>query len=69
MTAPERRGPTCGALLVGERRVSNAATGTTILVWQCEQQHVWLQSMVHGWMPIDPGAIVEEEPTPAVRDE
>jgi hypothetical protein len=62
MADPDRRCPTCGALLVNERRVSDA-TGTAIPVWQCEKPCRWLQSMVHGWVPIDPGAIVEEEPT------
>jgi hypothetical protein len=63
MNEPEGRCQTCGALLVDARRVNYAATGTAIPGWQCEQQHRWLQSMVHGWVPIDPGAIVEEEAT------
>jgi hypothetical protein len=63
MTEAERRNPTCGALLVDERRMSDAATGRATPVWQCEKQHGWLQSMMHGWVPIDPGAKVEEEPT------
>jgi hypothetical protein len=68
MTEPERLSPTCGALLVDERRANDAASGTAIPVWQCERQHCWLHSMVHGWVPIDPGAIVEEEATTTVED-
>jgi hypothetical protein len=64
MNEAERRCPTRGALLVNERRVSDAASGTAIPVWRCEKQHWWMQSTVHGWVPIDPGAMVEEAPTP-----
>jgi hypothetical protein len=69
MTEPERRCPTCGALLVDERRVNDAATGMAIPGWQCEQQHWWLHSPVHGWMPIDPTDMPVEEPTTTRDDE
>jgi hypothetical protein len=69
MTEPERRCPTSSALLVNERRGSDGAAGTVIPVWQCEKQQWWLQSTVHGWVPIDPGARVEQEPTSTVEDE
>jgi hypothetical protein len=68
MTELEPRCPSCGALLVNERRVSDAAIGTAIPVWLCEQQW-WLPSMVHGWVPIDPGASGEDEPTTTIADE
>jgi hypothetical protein len=68
MPDPERRCPICGALLVEERRVSDAATGTAIPVWQCEKQQWWMQSTVHWRMPIDPRDMPVEEPT-TVEDE
>ena len=63
MTDPEQRCPTCGARLVDELRMSEAARNAPVLVWQCEQQHWWLQSMVHGLIPIDPGARAREKAT------
>ena len=69
MTEPERCCPSCNARLVNEVRLSDAATATAIPVWQCEQQHWWLQSMVHGWVPIDPEAMAVEEPTTTAEDE
>ena len=68
MTGSERRCPTCGALLVDEVRVNDAHTGTAVPVWQCEQQHWWLQSRMHGLIPIDPGATPREEATTTVED-
>ena len=69
MTDPERLCPTCGALLVEERSVRDAASDAPVLVWRCEKQHWWLQSLVHGWIPIDPGIIAAEEATTTLEDE
>jgi hypothetical protein len=69
MSDPERRCPTCGARLVDERRGSDAARDVLVLVWQREQHHWWLQSFVHGWMPIDPREMPVEEPTTTLEDE
>jgi len=44
----ERRFPTCGARLVDERHMSDAATDVPVLVWQCEHHHRWQQSFMHG---------------------
>jgi hypothetical protein len=63
MPAPERRCPTCGARLVEELRLSETASDAPGLVWQGEQHHWWLQSMVHGLIPIDPGARAREAAT------
>ena len=68
MTEPDRRCPTCGARRVDEIRVNDASTGTAVPVWQCAQQHWWLQSMVHGLIPIDPGAMPGDEATTIVED-
>jgi len=65
----EQRFPTCGARLVDERHMSDAATNVPVLMWQCEHHHRWQQSFMHGWIPIDPGAIAGEEATTARDDE
>jgi hypothetical protein len=57
MTDPERRCPTCGAPLVDELRMRDPASDVPVLLWQCEQQHWWLQSIVHGLTPIDPATM------------
>jgi hypothetical protein len=33
------------------------ASDVPVLLWQCEQQHWWLQSIVHGLTPIDPATM------------
>ena len=68
MTDPEHRCPTCGARLVDELRMREAASDTPALVWQCEQQHWWLQSIVHGLTPIDPVAMPGTKATPTTED-
>ena len=69
MTEADRRCPTCDALLVDERRARDVASDAAIPVWQCEQQHWWMESMVLGWMPIDPGAMAAEVTMTTVEDE
>jgi hypothetical protein len=63
MTESEGHCPICGALLIDELRMGDPATGAPVLVWQCEQQHWWRQSFMHGLVPIEPGAIAGEAPT------
>jgi DNA-directed RNA polymerase subunit RPC12/RpoP len=63
MIEPERRCPTCGARLLVELRMSDTTSDAPVLVWQCEQQHWWLQSMVHGLVPIEPDATAREAAT------
>jgi hypothetical protein len=69
LTEPERRCPTCGAQFVDERRVSDAASDAPLLLWHCKKHHWWLQSFMHGWIPIDPGAIARDEATTTRDDE
>jgi hypothetical protein len=51
----------CGARLVLEPGQADAATGASTWLGRCEKQHWWLQSLVFGWIPIDPGAMAMDE--------
>jgi hypothetical protein len=47
MTAPERRGPTCGALLVDERRVGSVdSSGLEPVMAQDLRHHIRLRLMI-----------------------
>ena len=64
----ELRCPTCRALLVNERGVSEAVTGVPSRIWQCEHQHWWMQSVALGWMRIDPGEVTGARATTTGED-
>jgi hypothetical protein len=61
--------PTCGALLVQQHSLHNAATGESPWIGQCHNQHWWLRSPVFGWMPIDPGAVAVDQAATPVQEE
>ena len=55
--------PICGALLVHEYSLHDAAAGESPWLGRCENQHWWLQLLMFGWIPIDPGAMTRDGPT------
>jgi hypothetical protein len=61
--------PTCGALLVQQHSLHNAAPGESPWIGQCQNQHWWLRSPVFGWMPIDPGAVAVDQAATPVQEE
>jgi hypothetical protein len=55
--------PTCGARLMPEPSLPDATAGESTWFGRCENQHWWMQSLVFGWISIDPGVTAGAEMT------
>jgi len=69
MTATEVVCPICGVRLVPEQSLGNPTADESTWLGRCENQHWWLQSLVFGCIPIDPGAIAVDGAATATEDE
>jgi len=52
--------PRCGARLIPEPSLPPATADAGTWLGRCEKQHWWLQSLLFGWIPIDPGAMAKD---------
>jgi hypothetical protein len=55
--------PISGARLVPEPSLPTATADAGMWLGQCENQRWWTQSLVFGWIPIDPGGMAVDGAT------